>query len=203
MKINSWVVLFLSIMMISCSESKDELLLDNVNRISFAELEKSLNSEKLAKASSEKLPLAFLPLDTNLIFVEPQAYRRVKYTSLPMSSRSYIDSLGNFIAIYEWDKVTLDMSQDDRDKIKREFDKHHEAYVSKYNELTNQLTEALGAPLEADKKLQASEMEVYKIWKSSQKWQKDNTIVELSLVLMPNELYRVIVKVLVLKEKKK
>jgi hypothetical protein len=202
MKINSWIVLLLNITLVACSESKDELLLENVNRTSFAAFEESLNSEKLAKASSEKLPRAFLPLDTNLVFVEPQAYKRVKYTSLPMNSRSYIDSLGNFIAVYEWDKVTLDMSQDERDKIKREFDKHHEVYVTKYNELTNQLTEALGAPLEADKKLQASEMEVYKIWKSSQKWQKNNTTVELSLVLMPNELYRVIVKVLVLKEKK-
>ena len=119
-----------------------------------------------------------------------------------MYSRAYLASNHNLLIVYEWDKITPEMSQSEKEKIKREFDKHHADYVGKYNELTDQLTQLLGSPIVADKKLQASEMEVYKLWKSTQKWKTENEIVELNLVLLPNELYRVMVKVLVLKNKK-
>jgi hypothetical protein len=184
----------------SCTSSYDKLVLDNANLDTYQSLEQNLASKKLYRVKNEKLPKAFLPIDTNLKFTNVAAYERSTFVNLPMSSRAYTDSIGNEILIYEWDKVTLNMSEKEKDKIKHAFDKYHTEYVNKYNELTNQLTEALGAPLTADKKLQPSEMEVFKFWKSSQSWQKDNIRVELNLVMMPTELYRVIVKILILKQ---
>lgn len=202
MKINKLcIAAFLVFALLSCTTKQDRFLLEKANIQQYLSLEKELNSKQITHSKNERLPIAFLPIDTNLTFTSPIGFERIDFEDMPMYSRAYTDSLGNCIIIYEWDKVTPTMSQDQKDKIKREFEKHNQDYVNKYNHLTAKITEALGPPITADKKLQASEMEVYTFWKCSQIWKKGKQTVELNLILMPNELYRIIVKVLVLKGK--
>jgi hypothetical protein len=185
----------------SCTDKEDEILLENLSIENYKALELKLVSKTIQYSDKDQLPNAFLPIDTILNLRNAIGFRRTDFVSLPMYSRAYSDSLGNCAYVYEWDKVTPEMDQNERDQIKREFEKYHAEYVAKYNHLTNYITAVLGAPSTVDKKLEASDMEVYKFWKSSQIWKKDNQTVELNLILMPNELYRVIVKILVLKKK--
>lgn len=196
---NFFLFLGLSSLLPSCNSEKDKILLKELDLASYKKLEVSLNSEEL---ESNKTPLAFkfLPKDTSLLFFKVASYRRHKFSVLPLTTSAYKDTLGNFLAVYIWDKITPDMSQSEKEKIKREFDKHHGDYVAQYNVLTDELTEVLGPPKTADKKLQASDMEVYQFWESGQIWEREDKIVELNLVIMPNETYRVIVKILALKK---
>ena len=187
--------------LISCNQS-DELILDNGGIQEAVALEEKVSSVSLETNKNNALPWNFLPIDSQFVFTNPIKFERTTFESLPMSMRAYSDSLGNEIIIYEWDLITSDMTQDEKQKLKLSFDDHHSIYVNKYNSLLQQITEEMGAPEQLGDNIKKVNMEVYKKWSTESVWKTNDRIVELRLLLAPQEIYRIILKNLRLKNKK-
>lgn len=195
--------LLLIVGLFSCGEAKlDAVVIENPSVLAFEQLEKELSSEKLSVNKNLLLPWKYLPIDSQFVMTNPVKYKRTTFADLPMTSRAYADSLGNEVLIYEWDLVEEGMSMDEKDLLKRDFENQHEIYVGKYNELIDRVTMAFGAPSYADKMLQSNNMEVYESYTSKNKWEMDKQMVEVSIFLLPNEIYRVALKNLILAQEK-
>ena len=191
-------ILYLLILIIGLSscggEGVDEIIIENASVVSFTALEEKLASEKLASNPTSALPWMFLPVDSQFVMTSPIKYKRKSYATLPMTSRAYSDSLGNEVLIYEWDLIEEGMSEDEKNTLKHDFENQHDIYVKKYNELIDRVTFVLGPPVYADKGLKSNNLEVFKNYKGKNVWQSEKQAVEVSIFLLPTEIYRVTLK---------
>lgn len=197
MKNSSFILLLISSILFSCKHS-DDYIIQNGGIKEAISLEQQLESEALTSNKSGALPWNFLPVDSHFVFTNPVKFQRTKFSSLPMRMRAYSDSLGNEIIIYEWDLITPDMSQEEKKDLQMSFDEHHGIYVTKYNELLSEISTKLGPAKKVGANIEKVEMEVYKKWSTKSVWKNDNQVVELHLLLAPQEIYRIILKNLVL-----
>jgi len=193
----------ISVLMFSCTDNYDPILIENASITSTSELEEQLNSESIVPEGKSYLPESFLPIDTTLKLYKSAGYIRSSYKSLPMSMRAYSDSLGNEIIIYEWDLVTSELSEAEANKIKMDFEAQHDQYVPKYNSLINDISQQIGEPFRIGKNLEQSSLEAYKKWTTATFWKSEKQVVELRLLLVPHQIYRIILKNMILNESPK
>lgn len=195
MKNSCLIIPFALMALASCqSTSDDALVLERPSIRAAIQLEEALGSVPLESDSSSALPWKFLPVDSQFVMTRPIKFKRAQFQSLPMSTRMYSDSLGNEIIIYEWDLVTDELEFEEVNKLKESFDDQHAIYVGKYNQLLAEITQRIGEPMVKEEGLKKHQMEVYKHWTIVSKWQTDRQHVELKLLLVPKEVYRVILK---------
>lgn len=189
----------LFIALVSCkSTSQDALILEAPSIKAAKELEIALGSVPIASDSNSALPWKFLPIDSQFVMTHPIKFKRAQFESLPMTTRMYSDSLGNEIIIYEWDLVTDELEFEQVNTLKESFEDQHTLYVDKYNQLLAEITQRIGEPTLKEEGLKKHRMEVYKHWTIVSKWKTEHQAVELKLLLVPKEVYRVILKNMVL-----
>lgn len=200
MKNNILILLLSSLLLIGCNK-KDAYILSNGGIKEAVKLEENLESQFIPSNAGGALPWNFLPVDSQFVFTNPVKYRRTAFETLPMKMRAYSDSLGNEILIYEWDLITNDMTPEEKKEVQLSFDDHHGMYVGKYNQLLNEISNQLGPAKKVGANIEKVEMEVYKKWSTKSLWIKEEQVVELHLLLAPQEIYRIILKNLVYSKK--